>query len=198
MSEIIVNFLSAYGQFKMWQWIKDLAKIWGASSFRILHRIDSRDMNTCHFPRFGVLKKLVTDREFVSNDQITHAMTGVWDNLTFNFIQSVFQNWTSRVVWVIEAGGAYILEWDKISLLKFIGTFLTSCLKWLGEEWLTSLVSAEQKGWIAWKIKAIWNPDIWIQILCFDWWGRSWESACQWATLQQQTEEIFHTVRYSN
>jgi hypothetical protein len=41
----------------------------------------------------GVLK----DREFNSNDEIEEAIAKVWDEFTFDEVQSVFHNWMSRL-----------------------------------------------------------------------------------------------------
>jgi hypothetical protein len=44
------------------------------------------------------------------SDEIEEAITKVWDKPTFDDMQSVFYNWTSRLAWVIENGGEYIIE----------------------------------------------------------------------------------------
>jgi hypothetical protein len=54
----------------------------------------------------GVLK----DREFNSSDGIKEAIMRVWDELTFDEVQSVFHNWMSRRAWVIENGRERIID----------------------------------------------------------------------------------------
>jgi hypothetical protein len=41
------------------------------------------------------------DREFNSSDEIEEAIAKVWDELTFDEVQSAFHNWLSRLAWVI-------------------------------------------------------------------------------------------------
>jgi hypothetical protein len=50
------------------------------------------------------------DREFNSSDEIEEGIPKVWDELTFDEVQSVFHNWISRLAWVIENGGEYIIK----------------------------------------------------------------------------------------
>jgi hypothetical protein len=51
-----------------------------------------------------MVKGVLTDGEFTSNDEIEEAITKVGDGLTFNELQNVFHNWMSRLAWVIENG----------------------------------------------------------------------------------------------
>jgi hypothetical protein len=57
-----------------------------------------------------MLKGVLKDREFNSSDEIEEVITKVWDELTFNEVQIVFHNWTSRLAWVIENWGEDIIE----------------------------------------------------------------------------------------
>jgi hypothetical protein len=54
----------------------------------------------------GVLK----DRDFDSGDEIDEAIPRVWDELTFDEVQSVFHNWMNRLTWDIENWGEPITE----------------------------------------------------------------------------------------
>jgi hypothetical protein len=44
-----------------------------------------------------MLKGVMKDREFKSSGEIEEMITKVWDELTFNEVQSVFHNWMSRL-----------------------------------------------------------------------------------------------------
>jgi hypothetical protein len=49
-----------------------------------------------------MLKGVLKDREFNSNYAVEEAITKVWDELTFDEVQNVFQDWMSHLAWVIE------------------------------------------------------------------------------------------------
>jgi hypothetical protein len=74
------------------------------------------DLSPCDFWLFGMLKEILKDREFHSHDEIEEAITMDWSNLTFDDVQSVFQNWMNRLRWLIENGGEYITEQKWIRL----------------------------------------------------------------------------------
>jgi hypothetical protein len=57
-----------------------------------------------------MLKGVLKDPGFSSSDEIDDAIPEVWDELTFDEVQSVFHNWPSRHVWVIENGGEDVIE----------------------------------------------------------------------------------------
>jgi hypothetical protein len=56
------------------------------------------------------LTEILKDREFHSSDEIQQAIAEAWNDLTVDEDQSVFQNWMSRLAWVIENGGEYVHE----------------------------------------------------------------------------------------
>jgi hypothetical protein len=56
------------------------------------------------------LKGIFKDREFSSNEQVEDAITQVWNDLSFEDVQSVFQNWMSRLACVIDTGGEQTRE----------------------------------------------------------------------------------------
>jgi hypothetical protein len=70
----------------------------------------SPDISQCDFWLFGVLKQILRDREFSSSDESEDAIAQVWNNLTFDDIQSVFWDWIRRFAWVAENDGEYIGE----------------------------------------------------------------------------------------
>jgi hypothetical protein len=55
-------------------------------------------------------KELLKDREFNSNDGIEEVIAWVWNDLTFDDVQSVFYNRMSRLTRVIQHGGDYTFE----------------------------------------------------------------------------------------
>jgi hypothetical protein len=57
-----------------------------------------------------MLKGVLKNREFHSHDEIEEAITMVWNDLTFNEVQSIFHHWMNRFRWVIENGREYITE----------------------------------------------------------------------------------------
>jgi histone-lysine N-methyltransferase SETMAR len=77
---------------------------------RSLHSPYSLDISPCDFCLFGMLKRVLKDREFDSSDEIEEEITKIWDGLTFDEAHSVFHNWMSRLAWVIENGREYITE----------------------------------------------------------------------------------------
>jgi hypothetical protein len=77
---------------------------------RLLRLPYSPDTSPCDFWLFGMLKGVLKDREFNSSDEIQEAIMKEWDELIFDEVQSVFHNWMSRLAWVIENGGEYIIE----------------------------------------------------------------------------------------
>jgi hypothetical protein len=96
------RLLSTYGQFNMSQWIKKLSEFEKHHASRLPHPPYSPETSPCDFWFFGMLNGVLKDREFYSSDAIEEAITKVWDELTFDEVQSVFRNWTSRRAWVIE------------------------------------------------------------------------------------------------
>jgi hypothetical protein len=82
-----------------------------------------------------MLKGIQTDQEFNSSDEIEEAITRIWDDLTFDNVQSIFQNWISCPAWVIENRGEYSHESRDVECLCFVnakigggpGTVITPC-----------------------------------------------------------------------
>jgi hypothetical protein len=57
-----------------------------------------------------MLKGFLNDCEFNSSHEIEEAIMKVWDELTFDKVQSVFHNWMNRLAWVIENGESIFLN----------------------------------------------------------------------------------------
>jgi hypothetical protein len=69
---------------------------------RMPHPPHSQDINPCDFWLFGMLKQVLRDREFSSNDEI--------EDFTANNVQSTFRDWIPGLTWVVENDGEYINE----------------------------------------------------------------------------------------
>jgi hypothetical protein len=79
---------------------------------RSAHPLYWPDIKPFDFWRFGirVLKGFLKDREFNSSDEIEEVIPKVWAEPTFDEVQRVFHNWMSRLEWVIENAGEYIIK----------------------------------------------------------------------------------------
>jgi hypothetical protein len=60
---------------------------------RIPHLPDSPDTNQCGFSLFEMLGQILKDRKFSSSDEIEDSIAQVWNDLTFDDVQSVFRDW---------------------------------------------------------------------------------------------------------
>jgi hypothetical protein len=74
------------------------------------HSPYSPDISPCDFWLFGMLKRILRDRELSSSDEIEDAIAQESNTLTFHDAQSVFRDWTRRIAWVTENDGDYISE----------------------------------------------------------------------------------------
>jgi histone-lysine N-methyltransferase SETMAR len=83
---------------------------------RMPHPPDSPDISPCDCWLFGLLKRIFKDREFSSSEQVEEAITPVWNDLSFEDVPSVFQNWVSRLACVIETGEEYLYESKRMDL----------------------------------------------------------------------------------
>jgi hypothetical protein len=77
----------------------------------------SPGISPCNFWIFGVVKKILRDREFSSSDEIDDAIAQVWDDIIFGDVQSAFRNWTWCPVWVAENDEDSISEQNGIHFL---------------------------------------------------------------------------------
>jgi hypothetical protein len=94
-----------YGPFNMPQRIKMASKFERQHVSPLLHPPDSPDIRHCDFWLFGMLNGVLKDRKINSSDEIEKVITKIWDELTFDEVQSVVHNWMSHLAWVIENGG---------------------------------------------------------------------------------------------
>jgi histone-lysine N-methyltransferase SETMAR len=74
---------------------------------RTPHSPYSPDLSPCDFWFFGMAKGKMKDREFHTVQDIRGWLTEIWNDLTFEDVQSVFLEWKIRLNWVIENGGEY-------------------------------------------------------------------------------------------
>jgi histone-lysine N-methyltransferase SETMAR len=65
----------------------------------------SPNLSPCDFWFFGMAKGKVKDREFHTVQDRRRRFTEIWNDLTFEDVQSVFLEWKIRLTWVIENGG---------------------------------------------------------------------------------------------
>jgi hypothetical protein len=49
-----------------------------------------------------MLEEVLKGREFKLSHEIEEVIEKVWDELTFNEVQSVFHNWIGRLAWAFE------------------------------------------------------------------------------------------------
>jgi CelD/BcsL family acetyltransferase involved in cellulose biosynthesis len=56
------------------------------------------------------VKQILRDREFLSSNETEDAIAQVWNDLTFDGVQSLFQEWIWRFAWVVENDGESINE----------------------------------------------------------------------------------------
>jgi hypothetical protein len=55
-----------------------------------------------------MVKGVLKDREFHSGDESEEVIAKVWDELTFDEVQSIFHNWMSHLAWVTENRREYV------------------------------------------------------------------------------------------
>jgi histone-lysine N-methyltransferase SETMAR len=70
---------------------------------RLAHPPYSPDLSPCHFSFFGPAKTALQNRTF-------WALIDLFDSVTFEELQSVFQNWIERLKWVIRHTGEYFIK----------------------------------------------------------------------------------------
>jgi histone-lysine N-methyltransferase SETMAR len=81
------------------------AKFVQRSIERVTHPPYSPDISPCDFWLFRILKHNMKDREFQSQQAILNAIATIRDEVTFENLQRVFQEWMGRLAWVIGNNG---------------------------------------------------------------------------------------------
>jgi hypothetical protein len=69
---------------------------------RLSHPFYSPDLGPCDFQFFGQAKTLLRNRRFADADMVVDGLINLWDNVTFEEFESMFQNWIEKLEWAIE------------------------------------------------------------------------------------------------
>jgi hypothetical protein len=76
-----------------------------------------------------MLKRVMKDHWLNSNNEIEEVIASARNELTFDDVQSVFRNWTSRLANVIKNGGQ-----DTLESIRYNFLMLTECVHRTGAE----------------------------------------------------------------
>jgi hypothetical protein len=71
------------------------------------HPSYSPDLSPCDFWFFGMAKRKMRDQKFHTVQDILGRLTEIWNDLSFENVQSVFLECKIRLDWVIGNGGEY-------------------------------------------------------------------------------------------
>jgi hypothetical protein len=74
------------------------------------HQHYSPDRSPCDVPFFDMSKQILRNREFSSSDEAEDTIGQVWNDLTFDHVQSMFRDWIWRLTRAAENDGEYISE----------------------------------------------------------------------------------------
>jgi hypothetical protein len=77
---------------------------------RAPHPAYTPDTSPCNFWLFGFLKEKLKEQELSTSDEINEKITTIWNDVTFEELQSVFSEWIQRVTWVIEHRGTITMN----------------------------------------------------------------------------------------
>mgnify|MGYP001073832873 CR=1 FL=1 len=77
---------------------------------RTPHPAYSPDISPCDFWLFARCKNLLEEKVILNDEQLINEIQNIFDTLTFEELQSVFNEWIRRLEWVIENNGEYINE----------------------------------------------------------------------------------------
>jgi hypothetical protein len=78
-----------------------------------------QDINPCGAWLSGLLKRILSNPEFNSINEIEEAIPEIRNSLTFDDVQIVFLSWMKPLVWVIGNHGEHIRKENRFCLLKF-------------------------------------------------------------------------------
>jgi hypothetical protein len=59
---------------------------------------------------FGSAKTALRDRTFADADTVVEPLTDHFEGVTFEALQSVFQNWIERLEWIIRHSGQNLMK----------------------------------------------------------------------------------------
>jgi hypothetical protein len=57
-----------------------------------------------------MMKHSLKDREIQGVQALISALTDIWDDVTFEDVQTVFLDWMERSCWVINNNGEYYIK----------------------------------------------------------------------------------------
>lgn len=75
---------------------------------RVPHLAYSPEVSPCDFWIFGKCKNLLEEREISSQDELINEINQLLGDITFEELQSVFDEWIERLKFVIMNNGEYI------------------------------------------------------------------------------------------
>jgi hypothetical protein len=68
------------------------------------------DISPCDFWFFGRAKGALQNRTFLDSSALLEALAECWMTISFDKLQSVFPNWITRLEWVIQHVGGYLMK----------------------------------------------------------------------------------------
>jgi hypothetical protein len=101
------------------------------------HPTYSPDINPCNFWPFGFLKEKLTEQELSTSDEITEAITTIWNDVTFKELQSGFSEWIQQVTLAFEHGGSitindcysFVKDFSLVEKARRVSTFWTAYIE---------------------------------------------------------------------
>jgi hypothetical protein len=77
---------------------------------RLAHPRYSSELSPSDFWFFGRAKAALQNRRFADVDAQVGALTGEFDGVIFEELQSMIQNWIERLEWVVRHNGEYFVK----------------------------------------------------------------------------------------
>jgi hypothetical protein len=74
---------------------------------RVPHPPYTPDISPCDFWMFGDFKGKLKGRHLQDPEEILTTLQELWDHITFEEFQMVFESWCDRLRWIIEHDGEY-------------------------------------------------------------------------------------------
>jgi hypothetical protein len=79
-------------------------------------------------------QRKLKEQELLTSDEITEVITTIWNDVTFEELQSAFSEWIQRATWAIEHGGnvtindyySFVKEFSLVEKGKAVRTFWTT------------------------------------------------------------------------
>jgi hypothetical protein len=76
----------------------------------LAHPSYSHGMSPCNLWLFGWAKTALQNRRFADADVVIKGLTDLFDSISFEELQSLFQNWIEILEWVIGHNGEYFIK----------------------------------------------------------------------------------------